>query len=280
LVVFLPVFSQQAERKLPMPDTLNYYQLIQQSLADSSLRTNYFKGEFIGSFIQSSTHEIVPALNTPSSTDYISYILLFLITGIALIWSFMPERLFSVFNISTKKGFSRKGDAAIKTPGLAISLFFFLNFIFNFSIFLFLLLKNLAPELVPGMNSLMIIAYIVVAILIFYLFRLLYIRSSGFIFRTNEKSRQQLNIYINTENAFGILLIPILMLSLYTSYQYVLFAGILLFIIFLVIRWIKTFFIGISIGGFTVLHLILYLCTLEIIPVLIVIKLVEYGGIN
>lgn len=259
---------------------MNYYQLIQESLADSSLRAKYFEGEFIGSFIQSSPNEIVPALNAQSSTDYISYTLLFFITGIALIWSFLPERLFAIFNISTKKGFSRKGDVTIKTPGLVISLFFFLNFIFSFSIFLFLLLKNFALDMVPGISSLLLNAYIIAAILIFYLFRLFYIKISGFIFRTNEKSTQQLNIYVNTENALGVLLIPILLLSLYTSFQFILFAGILLFIIFLVIRWIKTFFIGISIGGFTVLHLILYLCTLEIIPVLIVIKLVEYGGLN
>lgn len=263
-----------------MADTLAYYKLIQQSLADSSLRAQYFEGEFIGSFVQNGSSKIMPVLNNAGSIDYISYTLLFFIAGIALIWSFMPERFYSIFSVSTKKGFSRKGDVTIKTPGLVISLFFFFNFIFSVSIFLFLLLKNFAPELVPAISNLMLIAFILAAILIFYLFRLLYIKISGFIFKTNEKSTQQLNIYINTENALGILLIPILLLSLYTSFQFVLFAGILLFIIFLVIRWIKTFFIGISVGGFTVLHLILYLCTLEILPILIVIKLVEYGGIN
>jgi len=130
------------------------------------------------------------------------------------------------------------------------------------------------------MNNLQLIAYILVTIFSFYLFRILYIKISGFIFRTKEKSTQHLNIYVNTENALGILLLPVLLLSLYATIPFILFAGILLFIIILIIRWVKTFFIGMTIGGFTVLHLILYLCTLEIIPVLIVIKLLENGGIN
>jgi hypothetical protein len=262
-----------------MADTLSYYQLIQQNLADSTTRNNYFEGKFIGTFLQHGQTQIVPVLNSQVSIDYISYILLFFIAGIALVWRFLPERLFSLFNISTKKGFSRTGDVTIKTPGLLISLFFFLNFIFSFSIFLFLLLKTYAPDLISGSNNLLIIAYILVFIILLHLYRLFFIKSSGFIFKTDENSSQQLNIYINTENALGVLLIPVLLFSLYTSIHFILLTGILLFFIFLIIRWLKTFFIGMSISGFSVLHLILYLCTLEIIPVLIGIKLVENSGI-
>lgn len=263
-----------------MADTLNYYQLIQQSLADSSLNRNYFEGKFIGTFIQNGPNEIIPVLNNQFSTDYISYTLLFFISGIALIWSFLPERLYSEFNISIKKGFSRTSDVTIKTPGLLISMFFFFNFITSFSIFLFLLAKSFAPELVIGMNNLLFIAYILLTIFSFYLFRLLFIKLSGFIFKTREKSTQHLNIYINTENVLGVLLIPVLIICMYANVPFILLAGIIMFIILLIIRWVKTFFIGISIGGFSVLHLILYLCTLEIIPILIVIKLVESGMKN
>ncbi|HEY9114178.1 MAG TPA: DUF4271 domain-containing protein [Bacteroidales bacterium] len=263
-----------------MPDTLNYYQLIQQNLADSSLNNNYFEGKFIGTFIQNGSGQIEPVLFNPVSNDYIAYTLLFFISGIALIWSFLPERLYSVFNISTSKGFSRSGETNIKTPGLLISLFFFFNFIFSFSIFLFLSIKNFSPSLTSGISEFMLLFYILAILLAFYLFRFFYIKLSGFIFRTSEKSSQQLNIYINTENAFGVLLIPVLLLSLFANFQFALYAGPIMFLIFLIIRWVRTFFIGISIAGFSVLHLILYLCTLEILPVLIVIKLVENGVIR
>ena len=262
-----------------MENTLNYYQLIQQNLADSSMRGTYFDKKFIGNFIQAHPIELEPILHSQLSVDYISYTLLFFTAGIALIWSFLPERLFSVFNISTKKGFSRMGDVSIKTPGLLITLFFVFNYIFNFGFFIFLVIKAYAANLASGGNRLVITAYIFIAIILFYLFKIIYIKLSGFIFNTSEKAMQQLGIYINTENAFGVLLIPVLILSLYSPAHYILFAGILLFFIFLVIRWVKTFLIGLSIGGFSVLHLILYLCALEIIPVLVVIKLVENGGI-
>lgn len=262
-----------------MADTLTYYQLIQQNLADTAARNNYFEGRFIGTFIQENHVQISPVLNSQVSIDYITYALLLFMSGIALVWWFLPERLFSVFTISTKNGFARKGDVTIKSPGLIISLFFFFNFLFSFSIFLFLLIENYAPNMTEGMNNLVIIAFIIVFIFSLYIYKFFFIKSSGFIFRTDEKSSQQLNIYINTENALGVLIIPVLLISLYSNAQFILLAGILMFFIFLIIRWIMTFFIGMSIAGFSVLHLILYLCTLEIIPVLVVIKLVENKGI-
>jgi len=262
-----------------MADTLNYYQLIQQSLADSTARNNFSEGEFIGTFFQNGPNHFEKVLINQVSYDYIFYALLFFTTGIALVWRFLPERLFSVFSVSTKKGFSRSGEITIKTPGLIISLFFFFNFVVSFSVFLFLLLKTYAPGPTGKMDNLVLIVSILVLVVIVHLYRLFYIKSTGFIFRTSEKSSQQLNIYINTENALGVLLIPVLLLALYTSAQFILLAGIILFFIFLIIRWFKTFFIGLSISGFSVLHLILYLCTLEIIPILIVIKLVENTGI-
>jgi hypothetical protein len=262
-----------------MANTLNYYQLIQQNLADSSLRSNNYEGKFIGTFIQHGQNHVVPVLNNPDSIDYISYILLFFIAFIALIWFFLPERLSSVFNISTKKGFSRSGEVTIKAPGIIISLFFFLNFLFSFSFFIFLVLKTYVPDQIFGTNNLVVIAYILSIVFIFYLFKLSYIKLSGFIFRTGEKANQQLTLYINTENALGVLLIPVLLLSMYAGLQVALLAGIIILLILQIIRWVRTFIIGMSIGGFSVMHLILYLCTLEILPVLIAIKLVENGGI-
>jgi hypothetical protein len=259
---------------------MNYYQTIQQSLADSSLTNISLNWKFIGTFVQSGSNEIIPATFERSSIDYFSYILLFLITILAFIWSFLPERFLSVFNFSTKKGFSRSGEVTFTTPGLIITLFYFFNFIFSFGFFIFLLIKAFAPEIINSMNNLLFFAYILVAIIVFYLFRITYIKVFGFLFKTNEKSSQQLNIYMNTENSFGVLLIPFLFISLYTQTNFILFAGIFMFVLFLVIRWVKTFFIGMSIGGFSVLHLILYLCNLEIIPILVVIKLVENRGIN
>lgn len=259
-------------------NSFNYYQLIDQSLADSSLRAQVPEGKFIGAFLQQSITKIEP-LGVAPSNDLFTFILFFFITGLAVIWFFIPERLAMVFKISTKKTFSRSGEISNKAPGILISLFFFLNFLLNMSIFIFLLLKYIDNTLFSGTDTRLIILYIMAGISAFYVFRLTYIKISGKIFKTEENASQQLTLYINTDNAVGILLVPVLLIVLYSDFDFLIFSGILIALIFQIIKWIKTFVIGISIQGFTVLHLILYLCTLEIIPILIVIKLVEKGGL-
>lgn len=262
-----------------MNEALNYYKEIQYCIADTSLRNFNPEIKFIGSFVQSGSGEIIPVAFPVASVDFISYTLFFFITVMAFIWSFLPERVLGIFSISTKKGFSRTGEVSNTAPGLVISLIFFLNFAFGFSFFIFFLVKNFMPGMINSSNNFLFIAFTLAGLLVYYLFRIIFIKILGFIFKTNDKATQQLNIYMNTDNAFGVLLIPVLLVSMYSQFQYILWVGVIIFFIFMIIRWFMTFSIGMSVGGFNVLHLILYLCTLEIIPVLIVIKLIENKGI-
>jgi hypothetical protein len=42
-----------------------------------------------------------------------------------------------------------------------------------------------------------------------------------------------------------------------------------------IFRWFQTFFLGNSIPGVFAIHIFMYLCTLEIAPIIVVVKLLQ-----
>jgi uncharacterized protein DUF4271 len=104
---------------------------------------------------------------------------------------------------------------------------------------------------------------------------LLVIRWSGFIFKT-ENSAKEYNanmlvfLIIN-----GLVLLPVSVLSLFVDERNCLYLGFALSSV-IYFMWILR---GISIGrseyNFSALHLFLYLCTVEFLPLLVLLKLIQ-----
>jgi hypothetical protein len=100
--------------------------------------------------------------------------------------------------------------------------------------------------------------------------------------------RKEIKLYnyyeIQVNRMLGILLFPFLLLiafSLPLISLIAFYASIALVVTMLVIRYIKGFSIGISYFGSHIVHFLLYLCALEIAPVLIVIRLLlDFGPIK
>ena len=101
------------------------------------------------------------------------------------------------------------------------------------------------------------------------------VRITGFIFDTKDVADQQYKIYLTTDNALGLLLLPLIVIMLFAMVEEVVYVGILLIITGLLFRWFQTFYFGKKLGDFSLFHLFMYLCTLEIVPLLVLIKLLE-----
>lgn len=209
--------------------------------------------------------------------DWITYLLFGLLFGIALIWYFMPERLLSIFNFPSDSSSKRLKDSGYNSPGFLLSFFLFINYLITFSLFIFLVFKPVALVSFKNISDTSLLFYIAALILIFYLFRLIFIRLNGFLFKTKAISKQQHLIYVNVDNLMGILLIPTILLVMYSTTNVFILLGIFVVLIIHLFRWLQTFILGKSIAGFSVLHLFMYLCTLEIIPLLVLIKLLQSG---
>ncbi len=108
----------------------------------------------------------------------------------------------------------------------------------------------------------------------FLLLRILLVNFFAFLFRTQEVSIRYLTNQVSYFMITALLLLPILFVLIYNPFKSVFYASILLVLALLVFRFYRSFIVGLSNRRFSVLYLFLYLCALEIVPFLLLIKLV------
>lgn len=110
-----------------------------------------------------------------------------------------------------------------------------------------------------------------------YTFKILFIQFVGVVFNIYPVARQYaFNVYL-LNNIMGLLLIPLVAIAYYSggpADTWAIYAGIALFIVFFVLRFLKSLSIEGIISPVNLLYLFLYLCTLEILPLLVAVKLI------
>ena len=208
-----------------------------------------------------------------SQSDYLTYVIIFLIGSAALIWHFMPDRFRMIFSLKTESHYLRSVNANPLVQGNLITGFFAINYFISLGIFMFLFLGEFFEDLIEGHSTIEMLGWCYFIIGVFYIYRTALIYGISIIFNTIKLRKQQVRIGQNILFITGIFLLPIILLKLYTG-----FGGLLIFAIVIIgllqlVRLTKTFAIGKSISMFNALHIILYLCALDIVPALVLIRM-------
>jgi len=103
----------------------------------------------------------------------------------------------------------------------------------------------------------------------------LLIKLTGIIFKTQEHAHAyRLNALIFNHTT-GLFILPVLFFVFYWRAQPFIWIAICIISILLIYRFVRSIMIGISNTKFSVFYLILYLCTLEILPIVILVKLIR-----
>ncbi|MBK7028791.1 MAG: DUF4271 domain-containing protein [Bacteroidales bacterium] len=152
-----------------------------------------------------------------------------------------------------------------------------LGFIFLTSIALmiykFSVIYGYVPDQFPSYVFYLFILTIVVA---YVILKGLVIRATGSIFKTWEHAHAyRLNTLI-FNHTLGLVIFPFLLLIFYWKDLPLFWIAFALMTILLSYRFIRSILIGFSNSKFSIFHLILYLCTLEILPLLIVVKIIRH----
>jgi hypothetical protein len=104
-------------------------------------------------------------------------------------------------------------------------------------------------------------AYIVVALL-----KILVIWVISIIFKNPGTAAEYIQNILIFNLALGILLLPLLLVMTFTIRDIMLYAAFGVALILMALRFIRGIAIGLSDTNFSLIHLFLYLCTLEILP--------------
>jgi hypothetical protein len=154
-----------------------------------------------------------------------------------------------------------------------VSFFLFVNFLLSLTLLFYQLLLHyeyiyLFPAAHPGFILIYILtftaAYIILKFLVIYL--------SGWIFKTIKPAESAVRTTLTGNYFTGVLLLPILIINYYNPHSLILFMAVAILLLMTLFKLIKISFIGLSMRSFSTYHLILYLCTIEIAPLLFLIK--------
>lgn len=165
----------------------------------------------------------------------------------------------------------RDGDLFSERISLAMGFIYLITT----SLFLYqlneLILVRDATGLFQGFS---LFTLITIFLLGFWLLKIGLIRFLSLIFRTSQTSREYILNILIFNILTGIFLLPLLVFTVYLKCVIFLWICVILFVLFFIFRLIRGFLIGISMTKFSSVFLFVYLCSLEILPLVVLIKVV------
>lgn len=254
---------------------LQYYNLSLHNYSEAEpllVKKKQISSIFVPHKLQASTLKHKPI--NRQSTDWIIGLLLVCLLFFAWIQTTYSKRLNQIFKAAAQPYFvnqlEREGNLFTERISIGLSIIYYTMT----SLFIFLSIKefgSLPRNISPWLLTLLILG----GVFLFEMVKSGLISLSGHIFRTEESSHEiRLNLLIFNHIA-GIILFPITIAALFWHSQYFLIFGFALFSLLMLYRLIRLITVGISTSKYNLFYLFLYLCTLEILPLILLLKTVQ-----
>ncbi len=204
----------------------------------------------------------------PAFVFIIGFVLLVLIRTTSAKRFFMIIK--AIFTLGASKQLMREDYKLNKGSAVLFSIVFVLHF----SYFLFKI-NQYFGYIHYSFNSLLFYLLVVSAVVITYALKIITSKVLSMVLLARTETDEYIfNIFLST-NAAGLFLFPIIVCSEYSQLpvHYFLYAGITILLVFYLIRVFKGLAIAYVGGRFSIFHLFLYFCALEVLPLIVIIKL-------
>lgn len=231
--------------------------------------------EIITFFQQGSSSIVINELVRNNISDTISYVLIGLLTITALIWYLVPDRIISLFRMGIQRRSYFGGESQLVLPGKIIVGFLWVVTIVAYSVLIFDAVSCFFPLITGTVDASVLLKNILLLVLAIAIIRVVFIYFTSFIFNTKNLLVSQLQLGGNIHLVSGVVLLPLLIIVQYSYSSIFLPMLLVLLLMAQVFRVIVIIRIGKTSSMFTALHIILYLCTLEIVPILVLLRLIE-----
>lgn len=225
-----------------------------------------------------STHQLKVNDASPTAKSYINndWITIHLIICVILLgWSriYFGKR----FNQILKAFFSiRQMNTLIREGNIfreRISIPLLINYLVSFSLLIYIALVELLQDSIFDLSGIQLFSVIILFVLISWFVKNIVINIVGIVF----KNATVISDYVYTNFVFnifiGLILIPVVITAIYLPALEVVYAGIAIWFLIYFYKLVRELFSGLSLSEFSLFYRILYLCTLEIVPLLVLIKL-------
>jgi len=208
------------------------------------------------------------------STDWLTLIFLVCLFVFAWIQTSYPKRLNQIFRAAAQPHYvnqlEREGNLFSERISLGLGFIYYTMS----AIFAFQILREIGS--VPaGLSNLIFTGLIFSGLFLFHLFKSVIVYVSGIIFNTRESARlYQLNILI-FNHIIGIFLFPMTLVASYWNSIVFLSLGLVFISLLILYRVFRGILTGLNNKSYNLFYLFLYLCTLEILPLLLLYKVIS-----
>ena len=260
----------------------------------SDLRPGYFKfstdstadfqsilspsSKHLGSFFTShqlKVKHIQPVQFNQYQPDWILGLLLLCFIVVAWVQVYYRRRLRQILMAPFSKRFLnqliRDGDLFSERISLAMGLIY----VISISLFLYELTESVnvssSLKLSQGYTLFLVMC---IFLLVYWLIKIVAMRFLSFIFKTRQTSKEYILNILIFNILTGIFFLPFLVFAIYLKCVIFLWVCTIIFCLFFLFRLIRGFLIGISITKFSYLFLFVYLCSLELLPLIVLLKIV------
>jgi len=253
--------------------------LKESSLDTAQAVTAVFQHPTTGRFLQQANIPINIIVKNTDYSGWLSVVLLLLTFTLALIWYFFPERVLRLLSREGSKHKTKYEDNQFAKPGLILYFLLGTAFILTTSLLVYLLAGNYLPAFVSECSFEQFTLFVLGLIVLYYLLRFIVIFTVGYIFNMQDLAARQVKASFRADIIQSFLLIPILLVLLNIPSPLFYYLGLLLLLFTVVYKWGISLFLGVKSSKISLYHNILYLCALEIVPVIVLLKLLESYGL-
>ena len=231
---------------------------------------------YVRSVFQS--HQLQPTgfqINQAHKTQPDWLLAILVVCFILLAWGqvFYAKRIQQIFRAPFSRRFTNQltRDGNLFRERIAVALG--IVYVFAFSLFLYEFNEQILGYALPGVSGIYLFLFITLLNIGVTTAKVALVQFLGAIFKTRETT----NNYLLNLLIFALLSGPVLLIALvfiiYLKSVVLIYVCLSVFILLLVFRFMRGFFIGMSLRKFSYLFLFVYLCSLEILPLLVLIKI-------
>ena len=205
--------------------------------------------------------------------DWVLGIIIFCFIMFAWVQVFYHKRIRQIFRAPFSQRFinqlTRDGNLFKERISVALGIVYVLTS----SLLLFEFNEQILKLTFPGFRGIVLYVAIILLIVIALSVKVTIVQLLGIVFRTRETTYN----YLLNHLIFALISGPVIMIALvfilYLKFPILLNICMFIFLVMLLFRFVRGFFIGFTLTKFSYLFLFVYLCSLEILPLLVFIKL-------
>ncbi len=210
--------------------------------------------------------------------DWMLAILLFCFIILAWVQVFFHKRMRQIFRAPFSQRFINQlmRDGNLFQERIAVALT--AVYILSLSLFLYTFNEQVLKTYIHGISGLPLFALIIAACILLPVLKTGVIQFLGIIFRTRETTAHYMLNMLIINLITGPVLLTGLVFIIYLEYAWLLYLVLAILGFLFLLRFLRGLMVGLTLTKFSYLFLFVYLCTLEILPLLILAKLVIDRG--